>query len=143
MASCNTTDAHQQWTFTGEDGGEPGTLQPASQPTLCLDPRKAPKITMTSCASGGNGLKWMFDSKKEVFYSAETIPCIVSKHGKTCHACLDVTRQGTVDIWDCWFDFEKSPNSNQKWSFDPSLGASSLGHGNRCLGAYTDVLKLW
>lgn len=136
MASCVTDEPRQMWTFTGEDGGEAGNLQPSSDPLMCLDWSKAPDLILSPCSTSANTLEWSFESARNVFYSVGTAPCLASKHGSQCHICLDETKQGKMDLFDCWFDFSNSPNSNQKFTYDPSLGASPLGHGGQCLGAY-------
>jgi hypothetical protein len=37
VASCQAADQQQMWTFSGEDGGEAGTLGASSNVSLCLD----------------------------------------------------------------------------------------------------------
>ena len=74
------------WTFSGEDGGEPGTFHPSSNTSLCLDVGvdHAPPVKLVPCAAGAPGQMWKYASATGHLGSVSTPPCIVASRGKTC-----------------------------------------------------------
>ena len=131
MAECKSDELAQMWIFSGEDGGEAGTLRPQSNSSLCLDalgggliPRQLP-IKLRECGVVGRAHAeqlWHFDSVSGVFSSAVEAPCLKKQHGLKCHACLGYQRTGAsrVDIWDC------NNASTETWSYDVRLGGAQI-----------------
>ena len=134
LASCDATDPRQQWIFTGEDGGEPGTMSPASNSSACLDVRggPTPPVKLGACAEPApSDTMWTWSSVTGQFASVEQLPCLVKSHGKTCHMCLDAYKgEDQVGIFDC-----KSGDANQRFVYDEAAGAGPVRHEKlgRCL----------
>eukprot|EP01052_Picozoa_sp_SAG31_P020512 SAG31_NODE_1546_length_7927_cov_29.239525_2_plen_640_part_00 len=137
LASCAGARPQAMWTFSGEDGGEPGTLRASSNSSACLDVsvRPDPPLLLKPCeyAPGGGAVNtqlWHFSSKTGQFKSVVQLPCLVREHGTNCSRCLDVYRGGeTVDLFDC-----KPSDRNQEWIYSPNAGASMLkASSSKCL----------
>eukprot|EP01065_Artemidia_motanka_P038883 TRINITY_DN4772_c0_g1_i2.p1 TRINITY_DN4772_c0_g1~~TRINITY_DN4772_c0_g1_i2.p1 ORF type:complete len:664 (+),score=191.51 TRINITY_DN4772_c0_g1_i2:507-2498(+) len=132
MVACEPAAAEQQWTFSGEDGGETGYLRPAANSSLCLSTSDL-VAAVAPCAGAG---RWNWTSASAAMSTAQKRPCVKARHGSSCNMCLDVMTNGTVDLFDCWYNFEAARNSNQVWVFDPAAGAGPLKHAGKCLGLY-------
>jgi hypothetical protein len=145
--TCDATSASQQWTFSGEDRGEPGTLRPSSDPSLCLDATAGPTppVMLSKCDSSSGGSRagtapsgkfmWTFNSTTGHFTSTVKFKCMVKSHGTECNRCVDVGKRygKKVDLFDC-----RTDNENQKWSYDPAKGAGLVHHGGQsCLTTST------
>jgi galactosylceramidase len=80
----------QQWVFSGEDGGEAGTLKSAANASLCLDAASSkPPVHPAPCAPQGSKAaalqQWKWDSKSGQLSSVEKQPCQAhSKKGEEC-----------------------------------------------------------
>jgi hypothetical protein len=127
---CDPSDSHQLFTFSGEDGGEAGTVRPSSAAASCLDTNTSTYApVLRPCVPDSASQVWTYASVTGKFASAGETPCVVAKHGKRCKKCLDNTAKNTIDLFDC-----KAGNPDQKWLFDPSLGASQVKLHGRATG---------
>jgi len=129
LAACDASDQRQQWTFSGEDGGEPGILSAASNTSACLDVHGGPKppVALGVCAQpASQETLWTWTSLSGAFASVQQLPCLVHSHGKACSRCLDASEKSFgngVDLFDC-----KPKESNQVWAFDAAAGAGLVRH---------------
>ena len=138
VAACNAADPRQQWTFSGEDGGEAGTLRASSNASLCMDVTRylAKRVLLGLCSTTTDQAQmWTWSSSAGKMASVCSPTCHVASNGHggtSCHQCLDDDHVGGIGLFDC-----KSGDGNQLWTFNPAEGASLLqkkGDG-RCLQA--------
>ena len=150
LATCNASEPRQQWTFSGEDRGEAGTLRPSANSSACLDAsvrelrRDVPlrhcrgtAETHGGTTSEASSQSWHWNSTSGRLSSVLRPPCHVKKHGVNCSRCLDQLQNhpGVVDLFDCKSD------ANQVWEFTVTSGASPMRHAAGCL-SYNRELAL-